>query len=614
MPPIEIDFSSLSCPKCGNTQFNYTMFVRNGQSIHAGQCTECTSIYDGDELGTMVETDINYNGYLPPTLYKRTPNGKIQQWRIWTSGSYVNTEYGELSGKMQYKQDLIKEGKNIGKRNETTPIQQAVVDATNKWNKRYRDDHWITVDDASAWDIGFYKNGTWVPMLAKKYQDRKHKIDFDNNEYIAQPKLDGCLYRNTQIITDKGIMLIEDIVESKLNVKVLSFNHETNKLEYRKVLGWFKNGTYKYKRWLDITPKYGTTLRCTKKHYIFTNKGYKMAHRLKDGYHKLMSIYHFIDPRKDNKVCVSNINVDLPDNYLYTDQKVYKSKYFQGDAVRYDIEVEHNHNYFADGVLVHNCRGPVIHESAMPIKVFNDNRKLYLASRKGQIIETLPHIVKELETIMNDGDIFDGEIYLHGMPLNQIHAIVSAKKNLKSAVLREKLQFHVFDAPRINGLTESDTFQDRYNALMVRLLSKKLKHIKLVRCHTIKSHDDIKSLHDEYVNKGYEGLMIRLANAPYEQTRTESLLKYKEFEDEEFDIVGFKEGKGKLMGHIGSFECQMKNGKRFNAKLEGDESYLKYLFNHPEEFMNKPLMVRFFEYNEYGVPSFPVGKIIRWDK
>jgi len=44
---------------------------------------------------------------------------------------------------------------------------------------------------------------------------------------------------------------------------------------------------------------------------------------------------------------------------------------------------------------------------------------------------------------------------------------------------------------------------------------------------------------------------------PYQQKRSYNLLKYKEFIDDEFIIVGAEEGKGILAGHVGSFICKI---------------------------------------------------------
>ena len=74
-------------------------------------------------------------------LYHQTKNGTMHQWTIWTEGADIVTEYGQIDGKMQVARKTAI-GKNIGKSNETTPEEQAVLEATamhkNRLDRKYR--------------------------------------------------------------------------------------------------------------------------------------------------------------------------------------------------------------------------------------------------------------------------------------------------------------------------------------------------------------------------------------------------------------------------------------------------------------------------------------------
>ena len=133
------------------------------------------------------------------------------------------------------------------------------------------------------------------------------------------------------------------------------------------------------------------------------------------------------------------------------------------------------------------------------------------------------------------------------------------------------------------------------------------------------------------INNRYEGIMFRNINMPYEQKRSYNLLKYKEFIDDEFIIIGVKEGKGSLVGHVGSFICKIEvnrilkdiNDSEYKfenqegivkAKMDGKREHLKYLFENPKEYMNKPLTIKYQNLSKDGIPRFPIGKSIRFDK
>jgi len=73
-------------------------------------------------------------------LYKRTRTGAIQYWKISVGLATYPTiykEYGQLgtTSPVQHKKE-IKEGKYIGKANETKPAEQAVLQAESDWKKK----------------------------------------------------------------------------------------------------------------------------------------------------------------------------------------------------------------------------------------------------------------------------------------------------------------------------------------------------------------------------------------------------------------------------------------------------------------------------------------------
>ena len=75
------------------------------------------------------------------TLYARSSTGKTKVWRIWAEeikqGALIITEYGyEDSDEMQRAAVTIREGKNVGRSNETTPYEQACAEAEAKWQKK----------------------------------------------------------------------------------------------------------------------------------------------------------------------------------------------------------------------------------------------------------------------------------------------------------------------------------------------------------------------------------------------------------------------------------------------------------------------------------------------
>jgi DNA ligase-1 len=143
-----------------------------------------------------------------PTLYKKTSTGKIQTWAIGTGGlidprhegqGRIETIYGLLgTDSPQQAVEYIAEGKNVGKANETTPVQQAEAEAKSQWEKKVKKGYVEKLDDAEQGRIDTNMiTGGIEPMLAQSYDKHASKISYP--AYV-QPKLDG--HRCIAIIQD----------------------------------------------------------------------------------------------------------------------------------------------------------------------------------------------------------------------------------------------------------------------------------------------------------------------------------------------------------------------------------------------------------------------------
>lgn len=134
-----------------------------------------------------------------PTLYKKTRTGKIQVWSIRVEDSTLITDFGQDGGAIQTATDVITKGKNIGRSNETTPVEQAVAEATSRWEKQIKDGY---VDDREKAMAGIEAREGVRPMLAHVWEKQSAKMPFP---CYTQPKLDGL--RCIAIIRDGHVTL-----------------------------------------------------------------------------------------------------------------------------------------------------------------------------------------------------------------------------------------------------------------------------------------------------------------------------------------------------------------------------------------------------------------------
>lgn len=118
-----------------------------------------------------------------PKLYKTGSKDQEVEWTISVSPAgdeaEIVTVHGQVGGKLQTATVRVSQGKNLGKANATTPLQQALLEAEAKWKKQL-DKGYSEERGGAQMDLR--------PMLAHKFEDRKHKVQFPG---WIQPKLDG---------------------------------------------------------------------------------------------------------------------------------------------------------------------------------------------------------------------------------------------------------------------------------------------------------------------------------------------------------------------------------------------------------------------------------------
>ena len=134
-----------------------------------------------------------------PRLFGEDTKGNTKVWSIKVventdSTAEIITEYGRLGGKQTKSVRQVKLGKNIGKKNETTPFQQAVSEAKSKHTKKQETGYCENFVETETGAIITEKPKTstktpkLLPMLAHDYNKRGKDIKFP---CLVQPKLDG---------------------------------------------------------------------------------------------------------------------------------------------------------------------------------------------------------------------------------------------------------------------------------------------------------------------------------------------------------------------------------------------------------------------------------------
>ncbi len=291
---------------------------------------------------------------------------------------------------------------------------------------------------------------------------------------------------------------------------------------------------------------------------------------------------------------------------------------------------------------------------------FDDHGEPVFNSRGNKTYPIQGKIVEQIKELRKatDFNMFDGEVYLHGLSLQKIVSLakkwrtkeniaVEIDKDWQKRVKQYKedcekspeklgngipgpihpyggycsddLEFHIFDIPSKGKLWDSNKNHEnswdyndhpcRYADLMNTdswSSALRLSKIKVVHGSFMSDEDQTKDSIGIYMQGGYEGAIIRNFKGLYEfGQRSADLQKWKIFQDAEAKVTGYTIDKN----NEAVLDCVEKDGTRFKCKMKGT-------FSDRNEEAAKKIIGKFINFSfqartDDGVPQFPVGQYVR---
>ncbi len=219
-------------------------------------------------------------------------------------------------------------------------------------------------------------------------------------------------------------------------------------------------------------------------------------------------------------------------------------------------------------------------------------------SREGKLFSVLDHLTAHLLKLGHKGIILDGELFSRRLTFQEIS---SAVKRMQLDTL--KLEFWIYD------IILDMSFAERYGVLTSLDLSNPLI---LVPTIVVKTEKGMLKLHDGFTKAKYEGTIVRNMAGLYKADyRSADLQKYKDFVDDEFRIIGAKDGEGKDRGAV-TWICVTKGGEEFPCVPNGTYPERRVWWIHRTDYLGKMLTVRYQNLSDNRkVPVFPKGIGIR---
>lgn len=238
-------------------------------------------------------------------------------------------------------------------------------------------------------------------------------------------------------------------------------------------------------------------------------------------------------------------------------------------------------------------------------------------TRNGKEIVSCPHIQEALPYLFKflPYAVLDGELYNHDFrdDFNEITSLIK-KQKVTPASLEEtkaKVQYHIYDAffpsnpdlefKRRSEIIREAIFDFAPNDTIVPVWTQK-----------ISSQEELDKVYADYMENGFEGQMIRIADSKYENKRTKSLIKRKEFADTEFKVLDILEGEGNWAGYAKSVLVELEDGSSCASGIRGNQGYLRKLLEEKNKYLGGSATVRYQNRTPDGKLRFPVVTAI-WE-
>jgi len=195
-------------------------------------------------------------------------------------------------------------------------------------------------------------------------------------------------------------------------------------------------------------------------------------------------------------------------------------------------------------------------------------------SRNGKVLENFGHITKSIE---DNIELFERSWVLDGEMVSSSFQALMKQVHRKENAQTEDARLMLFDILPLSEFQKGKSVlgQRRRSNLLRGLKAKfdKIGSIDIIPQIEVDLESYVGELEFKQYNKdaieaGYEGIMIKDIDAPYECKRSASWLKMKPFIEVSLTVVAVEEGTGKNEGRLGAIICEGEDdGKQIRVNV-----------------------------------------------
>jgi DNA ligase-1 len=206
------------------------------------------------------------------------------------------------------------------------------------------------------------------------------------------------------------------------------------------------------------------------------------------------------------------------------------------------------------------------------ITIAHPDGRVDMFSRNGKELVNFPHIAEQLKFVASIGGI-DHAMVLDGEIMSSSFQDLMKQVHRKSDVQSEDAVLNLFDILTLEEFEAgySDTPQIRRSEILSQwhsVYETSMPNItvvgqELVDLDSEAGQSKYKEINALAIEGGYEGIMIKDPQAPYECKRSVAWLKLKPFIEVSLEVQGVEEGTGKNEGRLGALVCAGDDGGKF---------------------------------------------------
>lgn len=252
-----------------------------------------------------------------------------------------------------------------------------------------------------------------------------------------------------------------------------------------------------------------------------------------------------------------------------------------------------------------------IKADGMRANIISRNNKIVIRGRSGKIIDLLGNFdfLSNYETDM----VLDGELVLvepngNIMPRAKGNGILNnAIGNIGSISESEAAMVHFigwdyiplneFERVEKKASSTSVPYHRRWNAFLDFVNNVNSHKIKAISTQIVNSVEEAVKHYSEARINNEEGIILKTLNHPWENRRSQHLVKFKEILDCDLEIIGWNEGKEgtKLEKKLGSLICASSDRKVIVSISGLTDALREDIFNNINNYIGKIVTIMYNE-------------------